>query len=93
MNTELKTLAAELVAAVLERFVPTAETIVGLPDAARILNMKPATLRKMVSQGRISYIRDTDGKNLKFKVTDLNRYIDEHYTPALTAKNAIDVQK
>ena len=36
---ELKTLAAELVAAVLERFVPTAETIVGLPDAARILNM------------------------------------------------------
>ena len=79
MNTELKTLAAELVAEVLNRFVPSVETIVALPDAAKALNVKPSTLRKMCYQGRIGYI--SDGKNLKFKVADLNRYIDEHYTP------------
>jgi excisionase family DNA binding protein len=79
MNMELKTLATELVAAVLERFVPTAETIVALPDAAKALNVKPSTLRKMCYQGRIGYI--SDGKNLKFKVADLNRYINEHYHP------------
>lgn len=94
MTDELKTFAAAVAAEVVRAMQPEkVETIVTLPDAARILNMKPATLRKMVSQGRISYIRDTDGKNLKFKVTDLNRYIDEHYTPELTAKNAKDVQK
>ena len=76
----LKALAVDIVSeAIKQLHPPTPETIVGLPDAARILNMKPATLRKMVSQGRISYIRDTDGKNLKFKVTDLNQYINEHY--------------
>ena len=80
MNDELKTLAAELVNEVLKRFVPTVETIVGLPDAAKAINVKPATLRKMVAQGRIPYI--SDGKNLKFKVSDLNRYNNEHYTPA-----------
>ena len=76
----LKALAVDIVSEAIKQLrPPTPETIVGLPDAARILNMKPATLRKMVSQGRISYIRDTDGKNLKFKVTDLNQYINEHY--------------
>ena len=80
MDAELKTLAAELVNEVLKRFVPSVETIVGLPDAAKAINVKPATLRKMVAQGRIPYI--SDGKNLKFKVVDLNNYINEHYTPA-----------
>ena len=80
MDAELKTLAAELVNEVLKRFVPTIETIVGLPDAAKAINVKPSTLRKMCYQGRIGYI--SDGKNLKFKVSDLNRYINEHYTPA-----------
>lgn len=77
MDAELKTLAAELVNEVLKRFVPSVETIVGLPDAAKAINVKPATLRKMVAQGRIPYI--SDGKNLKFKVSDLNQYINEHY--------------
>jgi excisionase family DNA binding protein len=81
MDAEPKTLDAELVNEVLKRFfVPTVETIVGLPDAAKALNVKPSTLRKMCYQGRIGYI--SDGKNLKFKVSDLNRYINEHYTPA-----------
>ena len=79
MNSELKTLAAELVAEVLNRFVSSVETIVALPDAAKALNVKPSTLRKMCYQGRIGYIND--GKNLKFKVSDLNRYINEHYHP------------
>ena len=35
MNTELKTLAAELVNEVLKRFVPSVESIVALPDAAK----------------------------------------------------------
>ena len=80
-----------LIKQVIETYCPHVEQIMGLPEAAKALNVKPSTLRKMCYQGRIGYI--SDGKNLKFKVTDLNRYIDEHYTPELTTKNAKDVQK
>lgn len=84
--TDMKTLAAELVNEVLKRFVPSVESIVALPEAAKALNVKPSTLRKMCYQGRIGYI--SDGKNLKFKVADLNRYINEHYTPEGVQRNA-----
>lgn len=73
-----ETLMKNLIREVLATFQPPhVETIVGLPDAAKALNVKPSTLRKMVAQGRIPYI--SDGKNLKFKITDLNKYIDSHY--------------
>ena len=75
-----ETLMKNLIREVLATFQPPKiETIVGLPDAAKALNVKPSTLRKMCYQGRIGYI--SDGKNLKFKVADLNRYIETHYHP------------
>lgn len=59
---------------------PTVETIVPFADAARMLHVKPITLRRMIYGGRIGYVQD--GKNYFFKVSDLNAYINSHYTPA-----------
>ena len=56
------------------------EAIMTLPEAARALKVQPCTLRKMVYTGRIGYI--ADGKNLKFKVSDLNAYLENHYKPS-----------
>lgn len=56
------------------------EPIVPLAEAAKMLKMQPCTLRKLVYKNKIGFI--VDGKSYYFKVSDLNRYIDEHYTPS-----------
>lgn len=42
--------------------------------------MQPCSLRKLVYTNGIGYI--IDGKVYKFKVSDLNAYLNAHYTPA-----------
>ena len=59
---------------------PTVETIVPFAEAARMLHIKPITLRRMIYGGKIGYVQD--GKSYFFKVSDLNEYINKHYTPA-----------
>jgi hypothetical protein len=82
MNEEIKALAVELAAEIARVLQPEkVEAIVPLPDAARFLQMKPCTLRKLVYKNRIGFI--VDGKNYYFKVSDLNAYLNSHYTPAL----------
>lgn len=81
MNDELKTLAVEIGAEIARRLQPEkVEQIVTLPDAARLLKMQPCSLRKLVYTNGIGYI--IDGKVYKFKVSDLNAYLNAHYTPA-----------
>ena len=62
---------------------PTVEAILPLAEAAKMLKMQPCTLRKLVYANKIGFI--VDGKNYYFKVSDLNNYINEHYTPAKDA--------
>ena len=38
------------------------------------------TLRRMIYGNKIGYVQD--GKSYFFKVSDLNDYINNHYTPA-----------
>ena len=59
---------------------PTVETIVPFAEAAKLLHVKPITLRRMIYGGKIGYVQD--GKGYFFKVSDLNAWINEHYTPA-----------
>ena len=78
MNDELKTLAVEIGAEIARRLQPEkVEQIVTLPDAARLLKMQPCSLRRLVYSNKIGYI--IDGKVYKFKITDLNKYLNEHY--------------
>lgn len=81
MTDDMKSLAVELAAEIARRLQPeTVEPIVTLPDAARFLKMQPCSLRQMVYAGKIGYI--LDGKVYKFKVSELNKYLNDHYTPA-----------
>lgn len=59
---------------------PVVETIVPFAEAARMLHVKPITLRRMIYGNKIGYVQD--GKSYFFKVSDLNDYINKHYTPA-----------
>lgn len=58
---------------------PVVETIVPFAEAARLLHVKPITLRRMIYGNKIGYVQD--GKSYFFKVSDLNDYINRHYTP------------
>ena len=81
MTDELKQFAAAVAAEVARALQPEkVEQIVTLPDAARLLKMQPCSLRKLVYTNGIGYI--IDGKVYKFKVSDLNAYLNAHYTPA-----------
>ena len=81
MTDELKEFAAAVAAEVARALQPEkVEQIVTLPDAARLLKMQPCSLRKLVYTNGIGYI--IDGKVYKFKVSDLNAYLNAHYTPA-----------
>lgn len=81
MTDELKQFAAAVAAEVVRALQPEkVEQIVTLPYAARLLKMQPCSLRKLVYTNGIGYI--IDGKVYKFKVSDLNAYINAHYTPA-----------
>lgn len=81
MTDELKQFAAAVAAEVARALHPEkVEQIVTLPDAARLLKMQPCSLRKLVYTNGIGYI--IDGKVYKFKVSDLNAYLNAHYTPA-----------
>lgn len=81
MTDELKQFAAAVAAEVVRALQPEkVEQIVTLPDAARLLKMQPCSLRKLVYTNGIGYI--IDGKVYKFKVSDLNAYLNAHYTPA-----------
>ena len=81
MTDELKQFAAAVAAEVVRALQPEkVEQVVTLPDAARLLKMQPCSLRKLVYTNGIGYI--IDGKVYKFKVSDLNAYLNAHYTPA-----------
>ena len=55
------------------------EPILPLADAAKKLHVQPCTLRNLVYRNKIGFI--VDGKSYFFKVSDLNDYINQHYTP------------
>ena len=85
MTEEIKALAVEIGAEIARRLQPeTVEPIVTLPDAARLLKMQPCSLRRLVYCGKIGYI--VDGKNYKFKVSDLNAYLKDHYSPPVSTR-------
>jgi excisionase family DNA binding protein len=74
-------LMKNLIREVLATFKPPAvETILPLAEAARALHVQPITLRRMVQANKIGYL--WDGKGYFFKVSDLNDYLEKHYTPA-----------
>lgn len=74
---DLRTLLMEFAEAIRPRRVIE---ILPLADAASYLHIQPCTLRKLVFKGKIGFI--VDGKQYFFKVSDLNAYLNEHYTPA-----------
>jgi len=77
----LKALAVDIVAEAVKQLKPPAvETILPLAEAARMLRVQPITLRRMIQNGKIGFI--ADAKSYFFKVSDLNDYINKHYTPA-----------
>ena len=81
MQDGLKALAVDIVSEAVKRLKPeTVETILPLAEAARALHVQPITLRRMVQSNKIGYL--WDGKGYFFKVSDLNDYINSHYTPA-----------
>ena len=69
-----------LIQQVIDTFVPKFETIVPFAEAAKLLHVKPITLRRMIYGGKIGYVQD--GKGYFFKVSDLNAWIENHYVPA-----------
>ena len=77
--TDTETLA-QFAAEVVKLIQPMrVEPILPLVDAAKMLHVKPCTLRNLVYRNKIGFI--VDGKSYFFKVADLNHYINEHYTP------------
>ena len=81
MQDGLKALAVDIVSEAIKRLQPpTVEAIVPLAEAAKLLKMQPCTLRNLVYKNKIGFI--VDGKSYYFKVTDLNDYINSHYTPS-----------
>lgn len=75
--SELSTILAEITSALRHQ----RETeILPLAEAARALHVQPITLRRMVKKGKIGFI--ADAKSYFFKVSDLNAYLEKHYTPA-----------
>lgn len=85
MNDESNTYAHEVAMKLFEEFMrivqpPRVEPVMTLSEAAKHLRMKPCTLRKLVYTNRIGFV--LDGKQYLFKVSDLNDYINAHYTPA-----------
>ena len=78
---DVKSIATAIVAEVLKQLQPPkVETIVPLAEAAKMLHLQPCTLRKLVYTNKIGYV--VDGKSYFFKVSDLNEYINSHYTPS-----------
>lgn len=75
--SELSTILAEITAAIRPQRVIE---ILPLAEAARKLHVQPITLRRMVQSNKIGYL--WDGKGYFFKVSDLNDYLEKHYTPA-----------
>jgi excisionase family DNA binding protein len=81
MQDGLKALAVDIVSEAVKQLKPPAvETILPLAEAAKTLHVKPCTLRRMVEKGKIGFI--ADAKSYFFKVSDLNAYLEKHYTPA-----------
>lgn len=81
MQDGLKALAVDIVSEAVKQLKPPAvETILPLAEAARALHVQPITLRRMVQSNKIGYL--WDGKGYFFKVSDLNDYLEKHYTPA-----------
>lgn len=75
--SELSTILAEITTALRPQRVTE---ILPLAEAARALHVQPITLRRMVQANKIGYL--WDGKGYFFKVSDLNDYLEKHYTPA-----------
>lgn len=75
--SELATVMTEIAAALRPQRVIE---ILPLAEAARALHVQPITLRRMVQSNKIGYL--WDGKGYFFKVSDLNNYLEKHYTPA-----------
>ena len=74
---DLRTLLMDFAEAIRPRRVIE---ILPLAEAASYLHVQPCTLRNLVFKGKIGFI--VDGKQYFFKVSDLNDYLNAHYTPA-----------
>ena len=77
MNDTLSVILAEITSALRPQRVIE---VLPLAEAARSLHVQPITLRRAVQSGKIGYL--WDGKGYFFKVSDLNDYLEKHYTPA-----------
>lgn len=77
MTEDISTVAAAIAKAIRPQRVIE---ILPLAEAARALHVQPITLRRMVQSNKIGYL--WDGKGYFFKVSDLNDYLEKHYTPA-----------
>jgi excisionase family DNA binding protein len=59
------------------RTAPTADRLVGVPDAAASLGVAPKTVRKLVHDGRLPTVRFAPNSPYRIRVSDLERLITE----------------
>lgn len=56
-----------------------------LKEAAELTGIDPGALRLKCKQGKIAYSQEVEGGTIIIKRKDLEQYLDEHNTEALTA--------
>ena len=58
------------------------DPLLGVPEAARLLGVKPSTLYQWAYQKRIPKVK-LCGRSLRFRLSDIERLINEGFEPAL----------
>lgn len=61
------------------------DPLLGCVDAAKYLSVHPDELRKMACLRQIGSVRRGKLGHLKFRLSELNRWVDFHSTPAKRA--------
>jgi len=60
--------------------MPTTDRLLNVTEAASMLGLKPKTLYQLKNERRIPYCKPF-GKSLRFKLSDLQKIIEESTTP------------
>lgn len=60
------------------------ETMLKTSDVARLLNVRPATIRLMVTRGRLPVIR-LSSKTLRFRPAEVERVLKAHHKKSTSA--------
>jgi len=82
ITTEMAAAIASAVAAEIEKHARVEPTL-NLTEAAEQLGLSVQVMRQLCREKKIPAIRLE--KSYRIKIIDLNRYLDQHYTPAEVA--------